>query len=160
MILVTIFTVTGPVIGQGNDQRVRAPPESLEQARQLTVDIPQGCRMRLFIIFLFPLHVVAVRIMNRRKIDIHKYFPVRRILFQFVDGKVHLIGSTVLIRATESRQPITLIEIAGKYPSYIIPLTEKVDSSDADCFITYLSQTLYERSLFESITGGIRPVPA
>lgn len=91
--------------------------------------------------------------MNRRKIDIHKYFPVRRILFQFVDGKVHLIGSTVLIRATESRQPITLIEIVGKYPSYIIPLTEKVDSSDADCFITYLSQTLYERSLFESITA-------
>ena len=38
MILVTIFTVTGPVIGQGNDQRVRAPPESLEQAGQLTVD--------------------------------------------------------------------------------------------------------------------------
>ena len=115
--------------------------------------------MRLFVVFLLTLYIMAVGIMDGREIDIHEYSPVRRILFQFTDSKVHLIGGTVLIRAAKSRQPVTFIEITGKYPSDVIPFTEKADSADTDGFITDIGQALYECSFFKSITALRRYAP-
>lgn len=159
VIFVAVFTIAGAVVGKGNHQCVGTLLKNFKQTGQLTVDISQCCRVRFLIVFRFTFHIVTVRVMDSGKVDIHEYTFVRRVILQFLQGKINLLLRTVRSRTAKDRQPVTFRKITGKHTSQFIAFAEEIHAAYADCLISLIGKALHESSFRKRITAFGRDTP-